>query len=383
MGMSASQARLLTLTARLHDVEFEAQQLQSQKIALATDKDKAYQDYNNALDATKYQIMFVDLATGTNAYVDANYKTMCKYNDNLVKQFALKDNTEGKIVVDAETAEMYDQYGNDKYAFAYAMMGFGECFSNDPRVNTQGCEIGIGTAQDDYGFPCTTGTGNSLYMTGIEKEVYNAHATNDLEMKNKYEEIDKAETDADKKIALDKFREHLYVKYGAEIFEATQTLRENTDSTYTGKNDTFKDVSGEIDYYINLWDAIDEAGGCKTISEKYADGDDGEQWLKNMVEAGLITIMEFDGAKASNDWAEISPNTSIGMNYLQEVEDDELVKQAEIDYEYQLSLINDKDAEFDLKLSKLETERQSLTTEIESITTVIDDNQERTFNIFQ
>ena len=382
MGMSASQARLLSLTARRHDIEFEAQQLQSQKIALATDKDKAYQDYRDALDATKYQIMYVDLSTGTNAYVDANYKTMCKYNENLVKQLALKDHTECKIILDAETAEMYEQYGNDKYTFAYAMMGFGECFSSDSRVNTQGCEIGIGTAQDDYGFHCTTGTGNSLYMTGVEQEVYNAHVSSDGEMEIKYNEIESAETDAEKQIALDKFRDHLYVKYGAEIFEKTQDLRIENDSTYMSDEDTFKDVSSELNYYINLWDAINEAGGCKTINEKYADGDDGEQWLKNMVEAGLVTIMEFDSEKSSDDWSEISPNTSIGMNYIQEVEDDELVKQAELDYEYQLGLINDKDAEFDLKLSKLETERQAIITEIDSITTVIDDNQEKSFNIF-
>lgn len=38
MGMAASQARLLTLTSRLHDVEYKAQNIESQKIALATQK---------------------------------------------------------------------------------------------------------------------------------------------------------------------------------------------------------------------------------------------------------------------------------------------------------------------------------------------------------
>ena len=53
MGMAASQARLLTLTSRLHDVEYKAQNIESQKIALATQKDELYQNYCDALDAKK------------------------------------------------------------------------------------------------------------------------------------------------------------------------------------------------------------------------------------------------------------------------------------------------------------------------------------------
>ena len=40
MGMAASQARLLTITSRLHDVEYNAQNIESQKIQLSE------QEYN-------------------------------------------------------------------------------------------------------------------------------------------------------------------------------------------------------------------------------------------------------------------------------------------------------------------------------------------------
>ena len=53
MGMAASQARLLTLTARLHDVEFEAQTIQNAKLKLADAEDAIYQRYLDALDATQ------------------------------------------------------------------------------------------------------------------------------------------------------------------------------------------------------------------------------------------------------------------------------------------------------------------------------------------
>lgn len=52
MGMAASQARLLTITARMHDVEYKAQSIQNAKIQLSTQSDQVYQEYLEALDAT-------------------------------------------------------------------------------------------------------------------------------------------------------------------------------------------------------------------------------------------------------------------------------------------------------------------------------------------
>ena len=46
------------------------------------------------------------------------------------------------------------------------------------------------------------------------------------------------------------------------------------------------------------------------------------------------------------------------------------------------SIINNKDTKFDTELSKLETERTTITTEMDSIKKVKDDNIERTFGIF-
>ena len=66
MGMAASQARLLSITARIHDVEYQAQSIQNAKIQLATQEDKAYREYNAALEATTLTINAIDLKTGEN-----------------------------------------------------------------------------------------------------------------------------------------------------------------------------------------------------------------------------------------------------------------------------------------------------------------------------
>ncbi len=60
MGMSSSQARLLSLTARQHDVEWRAQRLQADKLRLANDSDRVYNTYLAALSATKIQTRIYD-----------------------------------------------------------------------------------------------------------------------------------------------------------------------------------------------------------------------------------------------------------------------------------------------------------------------------------
>jgi len=55
MGMSSSQARLLSLTARQHDVEWKAQKLQAEKLQMANESDSVYNVYMDALSATKIQ----------------------------------------------------------------------------------------------------------------------------------------------------------------------------------------------------------------------------------------------------------------------------------------------------------------------------------------
>ena len=56
MGMAASQARLLTLTARKSDLEFRAQQITNSEMILAMQTEVAAKEYSNAMSNTKYQV---------------------------------------------------------------------------------------------------------------------------------------------------------------------------------------------------------------------------------------------------------------------------------------------------------------------------------------
>ena len=75
MGLSASQARLLNLTARMHDIEYKAQNLESQKLQMANESTQVYQEYENALN--KQKIQFKKIGTdGAASYEDASLNTL-------------------------------------------------------------------------------------------------------------------------------------------------------------------------------------------------------------------------------------------------------------------------------------------------------------------
>lgn len=386
MGMSASQARLLSLTARLHDVEHQAQLIMSQKIALATQKDALYEEYNNALDATVIQVAFMNDAK--TEYKDANYTSVCTYQESRCKQYALRDNSTGLLLVTDEVKEAYDNFGNDKYAFAYAMMGFDRNFNWGYTPEESGMFIGIGISQSksdgNLNYIQESDGSYSLYMSQCEQMVYDKHCNEKPELKEKYEAITKAETTADKKKALSEFRDYLYKQYPSEIYDYMNLdKQESQEKAQPCDERTWEEISKEFNYYVNLWSAINESGGCTTIDPQFMSGDEGTEWFNNMVNSGLATIMVFDEYNGkTKGWSDTSVATSTNNNYLQEVSDDTDLKKAEAKYQHELDIINRKDTKFDNDLNNLETERTAITTEIDSIEKVRDDNIDRTFGIF-
>ena len=75
MGLAASQARLLSLTARMHDIEYKAQNLEAQKLQMANQSQQVYQEYEDALNKQKVQFKHIG-ADGSAVYKDASVQTL-------------------------------------------------------------------------------------------------------------------------------------------------------------------------------------------------------------------------------------------------------------------------------------------------------------------
>ena len=174
MGLAASQARLLSITARMHDVEFQAQTIMSRKVELATQEDAAYSDYCAALDAKKIKVAFGN-GSATN-YIDATYKNVCTFDESGSRkcQYALTDAESGRMVVEEDVYDNYQDYSNDKYSFAWAMLGFieGGDYSDFSWSDNWGNNIGINAGDGDEGANGHT----LLLMTDAEEIVYQNHS---------------------------------------------------------------------------------------------------------------------------------------------------------------------------------------------------------------
>ena len=111
MGMAASQARLLTITARLHDVEYQAQSIQNAKLALATKQDEVYQKF---LDATSATTLVAKDYQGN--LITANFSNLCGADGTSLVVPNSKNgmyvifNDRCKLVVPDDIAEAYNEY---------------------------------------------------------------------------------------------------------------------------------------------------------------------------------------------------------------------------------------------------------------------------------
>lgn len=114
MGMSSSQARLLSLTSRMSDLEYSAQRISNSKMALATRSHTASDKYLKALDQEKLTVYNQD----TNAYMTATANNLTTYgaiSEDTMQRF-LKT-AGGSVIVSDSVANKYKASGNDPEKF--------------------------------------------------------------------------------------------------------------------------------------------------------------------------------------------------------------------------------------------------------------------------
>ncbi len=86
MGLSSSQARLLNLTSRMHQIEYKAAKLEAEKLQMANESNRVYEEYLEALEKTKIQKKILT----TDGSV--TYRDITSYQDFLDSGFALQYN---------------------------------------------------------------------------------------------------------------------------------------------------------------------------------------------------------------------------------------------------------------------------------------------------
>ena len=375
MGMAASQARLLTLTARLHDVEHSAQSIQHAKLQLATQQDDAYEAYQRALDATSLTFLTMD-SSGRQSNVVANFNNLFALNGANASghNYALID-SRGRVIVSDEIEQGYDNFMNSNYtknAYVFAMYmlyggnGFDHRDIPDPPppppldeysdiihqiVNKINDNIGENGNQDSYlqgllenaGILMSNGNVNiNAFVSGIING--NSQIANDI-------------------------LNHFFRTYSTQMFNEMEMPNEQV---------------AEFNYYVRMFNAIQQHGGCISITD--FDGPDGSaatnsEWLTAMIQSGQFTIELFSQDNQTLHGTSVADDTVLSYTTTTQIDKVALAK-AEAEYEHELKRIDRKDKKFDMDLSKLEAERSALTKQYDSLKKVVDDNIERTFGIF-
>lgn len=381
MGMAASQARLLSITARIHDVEYQAQSIQHAKIQLATQSDDAYSEYVKALDATTLTIEAINTKNGTTSTIAACFNNLCSKNrvvssDNNI--YALKNRNE-QLIVEDDVYEGYQDFINTGFAqtgyqFALYMMDIANTKEADRfreaewnAYNNHKDEEGNKTLQDLYN--------NIINIMGIDPAEVDDRTIYD---ENHVIQMNDSKILEEYRDAKNAYLKELYKKYGNEIFIEANNYE-------VEENDFDQNL---FNYYISIFNQIQNARGCISISEYNGPNGDASrdsEWLHNMVKCGEISIVsvETDSKTGNVSLEGASPSSDLSINYTQTSSIDKAaLAKAEAKYEKDLKTIEKKDKEFDLSLSKLESERTALKTQLESLNKVIEDNIERSFGIF-
>lgn len=401
MGMSASQARLLTITARIHDVEFQAQSIQNAKIQLANQSDRVYEDYVSALNETTLTLNAIDPTSGNTSVITANFKNLCSRSRALAANgdtYSLRDKY-GRLIVEDDIYDAWKEYrtqgqdlSNSAHAFALFMLGVDEkwfekedMFSNKNNMTAiREAEKAVYQAkyEDDEDL-------EALHNDVLEALQAVNSSTSDIYDTSSLEKSGNKEQQQAYQDALNAYKDKLYSKHAGFIYGIATELLTGTDDDISDIYDAEKDFNvGMYNYFVSIYRQISACGGCVSIEEfngPEGDAATNSDWLKSMIESGEITLNVSEYNKRTGEFKleASSPSSESVVSYTQTSQiDSTAVAKAEAEYEHAMRQIDRKDKEYDLDLAKLDTQRQALTKEYDSLTTVIDENIERTFGIF-
>lgn len=346
MGMSASQARFLGLTARKNNVEFEGQQINQQRTTLSN---QSANYYNNLLgmsvpvppsvdDYTKTVYTFEDGAL-TNQ-ITAMIAKGATYTVSYLRQW-----TDDFSVVSASTSIV--NANEDKTAF---------------RVGSQNLRV-LGTIplKDNGTYDAEKG-GNDPYLESLSAK----QLENLIKEEKEYIKL-------------------LQEKYGAGNY-LVRYIQDSTTGEYNPyfysendlKNAIYEDGTGNSQSNINCYKI-----GAETKTEEVKAVENCE--IEKDSSGRYINITIPNGDK------EITYSLTTSTTTDQAAYEDAMNQYEYDKYEYdqaineinaKIEIVQAQDKNLELRLKQLDTEQSAISTEIEAVSQVIDKNVESTFKTF-
>jgi len=373
MGMAASQARLLSITARMTDNENTGQNISTAKIQLADKMDQINKDYLAALDATKLTVL-TGFVGSDEVYTDISYGLMTGFQTVAAgKQYVVTDK-DGRVLISKKMAEAYESGNGDMNKFL-AALGYSQA-NIDITKNTTGAEdedidklltkqkihdawdvyltsVGLEFEDEEHGL--------EFGYTTLGAGAFNGFATYTLDgvtIPLNYEGTTQEQRENyDYAMAL------------------TEAYYGDSDSANTLKTAANPENTEYIQYLKNIFNRIQQSGYYTEADESKTLKDN--TWFEEQLRKGELQLEYY----SATDKKFISTSIDEDAN-IQEVEDEREIAQVEQKYKMDMAEAERKDNIFDMQLRKLDTEHSALQIEYDTVKSVIDKNVEKSFNTF-
>ena len=374
MGMSASQARLLSITARISDIEYKSQQISNVKIRLADESQQVANAYTQALNKQKYTLTTypngtaekIDLTVSQLMKSDSKYRLvsskgktlvssdvkqnymrcMSDWNDlltcgnstrlkqqNETQDDFLKRSKESGYWESCETQEQF-------LARYQAEKNWKQSVINDPEARKSNCKASF-VLQQVWGQGSFRECKRSL---GLDPNTQGGY---DVLIANSNHTMDE-------------------VKHYEDLFEQLYAATTQTSVYVPGQEEPFGDGTfryAHEDRQVNSDALLSLDKSC------YND----PNWLYEALESGEFMIINVETGKEVS----VSSESSIHLE-----SDTTGMAKAEAEYNAATAKINKKEKKLDMELKALDTEHNALSTEFDSVKTLIGDNVEKSFNLF-
>ena len=407
MGMAASQARLLSITARLSDNEQSGQALSYAKERLADRSDQVTDEYNAALSATKLQIM-TGYANGEASYTDISFAmlTSSEVVESLGKQYIVTD-TKGRVLVTYDVAKAFENAKGSLNAFLAAV---GEGYSLSDIDPSKKAKDGASAEMEDKIHEAWDVYFNSIGKTfgsDDDDEVSDNHlwtfdyVDNGTEIGNGYATITVGGTTiTNQPINFEGTNDEQLELYNYAL-AVTESYYSDSHDFETINTQYNKGNSSMTDYYSNLYYKM-LSSGYYTYTDKPAEAQDNDHYVydynlykgasssttngtpledpntfEEYLRSGELVLQTYSLTEGKFVSTSISEDTCI-----QEVEDETQIAIAQANYENDLKQIERLDSRYDLQIKQLDTEHNTLQTEYESVKNVITKNVENSFQTF-
>ena len=425
MGMSATQARLLQLTAQLNDVEFEGQQINMARTQLSSTSATYYNQLLNMEvptppNKTDYtNIVYSYTAGGT----DYNVASIGPLDENFVATINVQStqvgvtigdthNTSeitwsdeilsavdsGETIVTANKGELYSVMSPVKAATGYTPGAvYYDALGN---IVTEKIKNAVNTQVVAGGYLKPDGTPATEYVAGL-KNANGEEVTADefaACVTGYYQSV--SEGEAEFYIGSKAQANRTYYSGGRELISLGDPSLDNSDNAVIQNLKTAITNAGEelSDYYV----VSDGNNGYKCFKRTDVEDNDGVANEYTSTSGEILVDEEIEGAYLEFDSngrlaALTLPNSTQRLAVTSKTEVDDLAyEEAYTNYTYkkmvynrdqaainaQLSTIQSQDKRLELQLTELDTRRTQITTELDALNTVLGDNVERTYKTF-